>query len=165
MFFSGCAVAGALVVDPDPRVDERGRFMRAWCREEFAGVGVEFVPVQANMALSRRKGTMRGLHYQAAPALETKLVRCTAGSIYDVVVDMRPQSTTFGLWHGETLTAENGRMLFVPEGCAHGCVSLEDATEIFYLTSAPFAPKFVRGIRFDDPAVGIQWPIEIQIVS
>ncbi len=139
--------------------------MRSWCRQELADAGIQFEPVQANMALSKRKGTMRGMHYQVAPAPEAKLVRCTRGSIFDVVVDARPGSPTLGLWHGETLTPENGRMLFVPEGCAHGCVNLEDDTEIYYLTSATYAPKAMRGIRFDDPAIGIKWPIEVASVS
>jgi dTDP-4-dehydrorhamnose 3,5-epimerase len=165
MFFSKCEVAGAWVVSPDPRADERGRFMRSWCREEFASVGLEFVPLQANMALSAVKGTLRGLHYQVAPALEAKLVRCTRGAVFDVVADVRSDSPTFRRWHGEHLNADNGRMLYVPEGCAHGCVSLEDATEIYYLASATYAPASARGLRFDDPAMGIQWPIEITVVS
>ena len=165
MVFSECSVLGARVIDPEPRVDERGRFLRAWCHGEFDDAGIAFTPQQANMALSKRRGTLRGLHYQVAPALEAKLVRCTAGAIFDVVVDARPESPTYRSWHGETLTAGNGRMLFVPEGCAHGCVSLEDATEIYYMASARFAPEHVRGIRFDDPAIGIRWPVEVSVVS
>ena len=165
MLFSECSVAGARVIDPEPHNDERGRFMRSWCSQEFANAGVSFVPLQANMGLSNRQGTLRGLHYQIAPALEAKLVRCTAGAIFDVVVDTRRESPTFLRWHGETLTAANGRMLYIPEGCAHGCVSLEDATEIYYLTSAIYAPEVVRGIRYDDAAVGIHWPVEITAVS
>jgi dTDP-4-dehydrorhamnose 3,5-epimerase len=165
MLFFECAVSGVRVVHPEPRLDERGRFMRAWCRDEFVHAGIEFVPAQANMGLSERKGTVRGLHYQIAPALEAKLVRCTAGSVFDVVVDVRAGSPTYLHWHGETLSAENARMLYVPEGCAHGCVSLEDHTEIYYLTSALYAPASVRGIRFDDPAIGIAWPIEVTEVS
>lgn len=165
MFFFDCSVAGARIIDPEARMDERGRFMRSWCSQEFVNAGVEFVPRQANMALSKRQGTLRGLHYQVAPALEAKLVRCTAGAIFDVVVDARRESPTFLRWHGETLTADNGKMLYVPEGCAHGCLSLKDATEIYYLTSAIYAPECVRGIRFDDPNVGIRWPAEITEVS
>ena len=165
MFFSACSVAGARVIEPDPRADPRCRFLRAWCSREFAGAGIEFVPLQANMGLSKRQGTMRGLHYQVEPGLEAKLVRCTAGAIFDVVVDMRPDSPTFLRWHGETLTAANARMLFVPEGCAHGCLSLEDDTEIYYLTSAIYAPASVRGVRFDDPAIGIRWPAPVSEVS
>jgi dTDP-4-dehydrorhamnose 3,5-epimerase len=165
MHFSRCAVAGAVVVDPEPHLDERGRFMRAWCEKEFANAGVQFAPLQANMGRSERQGTLRGLHYQVAPALEAKLVRCTAGSIFDVVVDARRESPTYLRWHGEVLSAKNGRMLFVPEGCAHGCVSLDDDTEIYYLTSAIYAPEHVRGIRYDDPTIGIRWPVPITAVS
>jgi len=165
MKFSKCPVAGAWLIDPTPHTDDRGRFMRAWCRQEFAEAGVEFTPVQANMGLSKHKGTMRGLHYQVAPALEAKLVRCTRGAIFDVAVDMRPESPTYRRWYGETLSADNGRMLLVPEGCAHGALSLEDDTEIYYLTSATYAPKCVRGLRFDDPAIGIRWPIDVGVVS
>ena len=165
MVFSECAVAGARLVHPDPRPDDRGRFMRAWCRKEFADAGIEFVPLQANMALSKRRGTMRGLHYQVAPSPEAKLVRCTAGAIFDVVVDLRPDSPTYRSWYGERLSAENGRMLYVPEGCAHGCLSLEDATEIYYLTSVMYAPTDARGSRFDAPAIGIRWPAEVTFVS
>jgi dTDP-4-dehydrorhamnose 3,5-epimerase len=165
MIFSKCSVSGAWVIEPSPHADERGRFMRAWCAQEFADAGVDFAPVQANMGLSKGKGTMRGMHYQVAPALEAKLVRCTRGAVFDVAVDMRPESPTYRRWYGATLSADNGRMLFVPEGCAHGCLSLEDDTEIYYLTSATYAPKCVRGLRFDDPAIGIEWPIEVAIVS
>jgi|SRR5882672_1179744 len=165
MIFSACRVVDARVVDPTPRVDERGRFARAWCSDEFANAGIRFVPVQANTSSSKRKGTMRGMHYQVAPALEAKLVRCTKGSILDVVVDVRADSPTYGLWHAETLSGENGRMLFVPEGCAHGCVSLEDDTEIYYLTSAFYSPECVRGVRFDDPTFAVAWPIEVKYVS
>ena len=165
MKFSKCPVAGAWLIDPSPHADDRGRFMRAWCQQEFAEAGVEFTPVQANMGLSKHKGTMRGLHYQVAPALEAKLVRCTRGAIFDVAVDMRPESPTYRRWYGETLSADNGRMLLVPEGCAHGALSLEDDTEIYYLTSATYAPKCVRGLRFDDPAIGIRWPIDVAVVS
>lgn len=165
MFFKECKIPGARLVDPAPRSDARGRFMRAWCSREFADAGVVFTPLQANMALSAKKGTIRGMHYQVAPALEAKLVRCTTGALFDVVVDLRRDSPTYLEWHGETLTPENGRMLLVPEGCAHGCVSLEDATEIYYLTSAMYAPDCARGIRYDDPAVGVDWPVEITSVS
>ena len=127
--------------------------------------GIDFTPLQANMARSLRKGTIRGLHYQVEPAPEAKLVRCTAGAIFDVVVDLRPGSPTFRKWYGTDLTAENGRMLYVPEGCAHGCQSTEDNTEILYLTSAIYAPKEARGVRYDDPAFGIRWPLAATSVS
>ena len=165
MLFFECPVAGARVIHPEPRSDERGRFMRAWCSQEFAKAGISFQPLQANMGQSKGQGTIRGLHYQVAPALEGKLVRCTAGSIFDVVVDARPESPTYLRWHGEVLSADNARMLYVPEGCAHGCVSMEDDTEIYYLTSAIYAPASVRGIRFDDPVIGIRWPVAVTEVS
>lgn len=139
--------------------------MRAWCSKEFKEHGIEFNPVQANVASSTRKGTIRGLHYQAEPALEAKLVRCTRGSIFDLVLDMRPESATYMRWYGATLSESNGRMLYVPEGCAHGCLSLEDDSAILYLTSAFYAPASVRGVRYDDPAVAIDWPAAVSHVS
>jgi dTDP-4-dehydrorhamnose 3,5-epimerase len=165
MEFQPCTVTGAFVVEPSPRNDSRGRFMRAWCHREFAEHGIDFTPVQANMSFSVRRGTIRGLHYQVAPALEAKLVRCTRGSVFDVVVDLRPASPTYRAWFGTELTADNGRMLYVPEGCAHGCLSTEDSTEIHYLTSAFYAPNEVRGLRFDDPAIGIAWPLAVTEIS
>lgn len=139
--------------------------MRAWCQREFSEHGIEFTPLQANMGLSVRRGTIRGLHYQTEPALEAKLVRCTRGAIFDVVVDLRPTSPTYRVWYGSTLSADNARMVFVPEGCAHGCQALEDMSEIHYLTSAFYSPNDVRGLRYDDPAIGIAWPLEVSEVS
>ena len=139
--------------------------MRAWCKHEFANHGIDFTPMQANMGLSLQRGTIRGLHYQLAPALEAKLVRCTRGSIYDVVVDLRTGSPTRGLWYGLELSADNGRMFYVPEGCAHGCQSMRDNSEIHYMTSAFYAPKQARGIRYDDPAIGIRWPLPVSVIS
>lgn len=165
MKFSPCSVSGAWLIEPTPHEDPRGRFMRAWCGREFAEHAIDFTPVQANMGLSLRKGTLRGLHYQVAPALEAKLVRCTRGSIFDVAVDLRPESPTFRNWYGSCLSADNGRMLYVPEGCAHGCQSLEDMTEIFYMASAFYAPGEARGIRYDDPAFGIRWPLPVVSIS
>jgi dTDP-4-dehydrorhamnose 3,5-epimerase len=165
MKFLRCDVQDAWVVDPTPHVDARGRFMRAWCEQEFRDAGIDFTPVQSNMGFSHLAGTVRGLHYQIAPALEAKLVRCTRGSIFDVVVDLRPGSPTFRSWHGVELSADNGRMLFVPAGCAHGCQSTVDNTEILYMASAVFAPNESRGARFNDPALGIRWPLPASIVS
>jgi dTDP-4-dehydrorhamnose 3,5-epimerase len=139
--------------------------MRAWCVREFAEEGLEFVPVQANMGLSRKAGTVRGMHFQEAPALEAKLVRCTRGSVFDVVLDLRPASPSYGKWHGVELSAENGRMLYLPELCAHGCQALEDFTEIHYMASAFYTPAAARGVRFDDPAFDIRWPMAVTIVS
>jgi len=165
MPFIECRVHDARVIEPSPHRDERGRFMRAWCDREFADHGIVFVLRQANMALSARRGTIRGLHYQAAPALEAKLVRCTRGEIFDVVVDLRPSSPTYRAWHGVHLTPDNGRMLYVPEGCAHGCQSLQDETEILYFASAPYVPGAARGVRFDDPALAIAWPLAAGALS
>jgi len=139
--------------------------MRAWCSREFQEHGINFLPVQANMGLSTRAGTIRGIHFQIAPALEAKFVRCTMGAVFDVVVDLRPDSPSYCKWFGVTLSAENGWMVFVPEGCGHACQSLEDHTEIFYMTSAYYTPSAVRGARFDDPAFGIRWPLAATAVS
>ena len=165
MRFSQTNLADCCAIDPSPRHDDRGRFMRAWCAQEFAGQGLNFVPVQANMGFSVRKGTIRGMHFQQAPALEAKLVRCTRGAIFDVALDLRPGSASYGQWYGVELSAENGRMLYVPEHCAHGYQTLEDCTEIYYMTSAFYTPDAVRGARFDDPAFNIQWPLVPTVVS
>jgi dTDP-4-dehydrorhamnose 3,5-epimerase len=165
MHFKETAVTGAWLIDPSPRQDERGRFMRVWCAREFAEHGIRFAPVQANMGFSRRQGTIRGMHFQVAPALEAKLVRCTRGAMFDVALDLRPDSPSYGKWWGEELTAENGRMLFVPERCAHGYQSLEDNTEMHYLTSAFYAPASATGVRFDDPAFSIAWPLAPTVIS
>jgi dTDP-4-dehydrorhamnose 3,5-epimerase len=165
MRFTETELASAWVIDPAPHQDERGRFMRAWCMREFAEHGIDFSPVQANMGFSVGKGTVRGMHYQVAPALEAKLVRCTRGRAFDVALDLRPDSPTYGKWHGVELSAENGRMLYVPELFAHGFQSLEDGTEVHYMTSAFYTPDAVRGARFDDPAFAIQWPLPVTAVS
>ena len=165
MQFREAPLAGAWVIDPSPHIDDRGRFMRAWCAREFAERGVCFSPVQASMGFSTRRGTIRGMHYQDAPALEAKLVRCTKGTFFDVIIDLRPESVSFRKWFGVELSAENGRMLYVPERCAHGCQTLEDCTEIYYMASEYFSPGSVRGVRFDDPAFDIQWPLAAAAVS
>lgn len=139
--------------------------MRAWCAREFAAHGIGFVPVQANMGFSTRKGTTRGIHYQTEPALEAKLVRCTRGSMFDVVLDLRPASPSYGKWFGTELTAENGRMLYLPEGCGHGYQTLLDDTEMHYMASAYYTPSAAMGVRFDEPAFDIQWPLVATVVS
>jgi dTDP-4-dehydrorhamnose 3,5-epimerase len=163
--FNETNVFGAKTIDPSPHHDERGRFMRAWCAKEFADNGINFTPVQANMGYSVRKGTTRGMHYQIEPALEAKLVRCTRGVIFDVVLDLRPASASYGQWFGTELSAQNGRMLFLPEGCAHGYQTLEDDTEMHYMASAYYTADAARGVRFDDPALGIQWPLAATVMS
>jgi dTDP-4-dehydrorhamnose 3,5-epimerase len=165
MRFMPVDVVAAWVIDPTPQVDDRGCFQRAWCTREFAGHGIHFLPVQANMGFSLRKGTVRGMHYQAAPALEAKLIRCTRGSMFDVVLDLRPDSTSYGKWYGTELSAKNGRMLYVPELCAHGYQTLEDSTEMYYMTSQFYASDAARGVRFDDLAFGIEWPLSATAVS
>lgn len=165
MHFTEAPVHGTWIVDPSPHHDERGRFMRSWCVREFEDHGIHFSPVQANMQFSPCKGTVRGLHLQVAPALEAKLVRCTRGAIFDVAVDLRPDSPSFGKWCGAELTAENGRMLYVPENCAHGYQCIDDNTEVMYLTSAFYAPQSCQGARFDDPTFGIRWPLSVSKIS
>jgi dTDP-4-dehydrorhamnose 3,5-epimerase len=165
MQFTDIEIVGAKIIDPTPHVDDRGRFMRAWCAHEFEEFGIDFLPVQANMGYSVLKGTVRGMHFQVAPALEAKLVRCTRGAMFDVVLDLRPSSASYGKWHGAVLTPENGRMLYVPEHCAHGYQTLEECTEMYYMTSGFYNPSAVRGMRFDDPAFGIVWPLAPTQVS
>jgi dTDP-4-dehydrorhamnose 3,5-epimerase len=165
MRFHKIGIAGTRVIDPTPHQDDRGRFMRAWCAREFTDEGLRFLPVQSNMGLSVRKGTVRGMHFQVEPALEAKLVRCTRGAMFDVALDLRPDSTTYGQWFGVELSAENAKMLYVPEGCAHGYQTLEESTEMHYMTSAYYTPSAVRGVRFDDPTFHIEWPLPVTVVS
>lgn len=165
MHFSETDVFGAKVIDPSAHKDHRGRFMRAWCVREFAEHGLDFLPVQANMGFSFQKGTIRGMHLQEAPALEAKLVRCTRGSMFDVVLDLRPRSPSYRKWYGVELSAENGRMLYVPGGCAHGYQTLEDETEMYYMASQFYTPSAARGVRYDDAAFNIQWPLTATAVS
>jgi dTDP-4-dehydrorhamnose 3,5-epimerase len=165
VIFTETAVASAFIIDVDKREDDRGFFARAWCIDEFAARGLHPRFVQGNIGHSARRGTLRGLHYQVAPHEEAKLVRCTAGAVWDVLVDVRVGSPTFGTWVGVELTATNHRMLFVPEGCAHGYQSLEDGSETFYLVTTGYAPAAERGIRFDDPSFDIQWPLPVGEIS
>lgn len=165
MRFTKCSIPGVWVIDPVFHEDHRGRFFRAWCEREFADHGIGFTPLQANMGFSLRKGTTRGMHLQVEPALEAKLVRCTRGSIFDVALDLRPESPARGQWFGVELNAENGRMLYLPEGCAHGYQTLEDSTEMHYMASQVYVPGAARGVRFDDPAFGISWPMTPTVVS
>ncbi|MDQ3823218.1 MAG: dTDP-4-dehydrorhamnose 3,5-epimerase [Actinomycetota bacterium] len=158
MIFRPTTLDGAYLVDLEPREDERGFFARAWAEEEFAAQGLSTEVVQANIAFNRRKGTLRGMHFQRAPHAEVKLVRCTRGALYDVIVDLRPSSPTHARWIGVELTADNRRMLYVPEGFAHGYQTLVDDTEAYYQVSAAYAPGAEGGVRWDDPAFGIEWP-------
>jgi dTDP-4-dehydrorhamnose 3,5-epimerase len=165
LVFTETGIPGAWLIKPDFREDGRGRFFRAWCTREFEEHGISFAPVQANMGLSSRKGTIRGLHFQVDPAPEAKLVRCTRGAIFDVVVDLRPGYVTFGKSYGAELSADNGWMLYVPEYCGHGYQTLEDGTEMYYMTSQLYTPSASRGARFDDPLFNIRWPLAATLVS
>jgi dTDP-4-dehydrorhamnose 3,5-epimerase len=165
MIFSETRLAGAYTIDLEPIEDERGFFARQWCEQEFADAGLVTVVSQASIAFNRTKGTVRGMHWQLPPHAEVKLVRCVRGSIYDVIVDLRPDSTSLGEWIAVELTAENRRSLYVPEGFAHGYQTLEDTTEVWYQMSVPYAPAAARGFRYDDPRFGIAWPNEVSIIS
>ena len=158
-------ITGAWLVAPDLRADERGFFARLWSRDEFAEKGLQGDFIHCNNSLSRLKGTFRGLHYQAAPHEEAKLVRCVRGRIFDVLVDMRAGSPTRGAWFGSELTWENRSLMYVPEGCAHGYLALEDSCEVIYLSTAPYVAEAERGVRWNDPAIGISWPMEPTILS
>jgi dTDP-4-dehydrorhamnose 3,5-epimerase len=165
MRFVETNVTGARIIELERREDNRGFFARSWCENEFAAHGLNSHVVQINVAYTAKKATLRGLHYQVAPHQEAKTVRCTRGAIFDVAVDLRHDSPTFRQWVGVELSADNHRMLYIPEGCAHGYQSLADDSEIEYLTTAFYVPESARGVRFDDPAFGIDWPLPLGIVS
>jgi dTDP-4-dehydrorhamnose 3,5-epimerase len=158
--FRPTPVEGAQIIDLDRRGDDRGFFARLFCGQEFADAGLEPCFVQANNTLTARRATLRGLHFQLPPAAEAKVVRCIRGALFDVVADLRPDSPSYAKWFGAELSAENRSMMYVPRGCAHGFITLADDTEVLYLHSAPYAPELERGLRFDDPWLGIAWPVE-----
>ena len=164
MIFKKTPIPGAFVVDIEPRGDERGFFARGFCQKEFLAHGLNPKIAQANIGVSRQRGTLRGLHYQVPPHAEAKLVRCTAGAVFDVIVDLRPASSSYRKWLGVELTADARRMLYVPEGCAHGYLALAENTEIFYLVSQFYSAGDERGLRWNDPAFGIEWPITQDLV-
>jgi len=165
MKFIETPLAGAFAIEPEPRSDDRGFFARVFCRDEFAAHRLDFAVVQCNVSYNDRRATLRGLHYQVAPREEVKLVRCTMGAIFDVIVDLRPASPTFRRWHGLELTADNRRMLYVPAGFAHGYLTLDDRSEVFYQVSEFYSPEFERGARWDDPAFAIRWPLAPELIS
>jgi len=158
VIFTETELRGAFLIDLEPHSDERGFFARVWCEREFEQHGLSTKVVQCNVAYNHTKSTLRGMHYQAPPHAEIKLVRCTRGGVYDVIVDLRPESPTYLRWLGVELTAENRRTLYVPEGFAHGYQTLADETETYYQVSASYEPTAERGVRWDDPAVDIVWP-------
>lgn len=165
MIFTKTPLKDAYLIDLEKRGDERGFFARLFCAEEFAKHGLEQHFVQANNSLSKDKWTLRGLHYQLSSNAEAKVVRCLKGSLYDVILDIRPQSKTFGQFFGEILSEENRRMMYVPKGFAHGFLTLEPDCEILYLVSSPYSKELERGIRWDDPYFNIQWPYQPIIMS
>ena len=165
MHFQELPLAGCYLIDPEPAEDDRGFFARAYCEQEFAEFGLTTRWVQCNISYNHLAGTLRGMHYQAAPDEEVKLVRCTRGALHDVVVDMRPDSGTYLAWHAVELSADNHRMLYIPKGLAHGFYTLEDQTEVFYQMSSFYAPGSARGYRWNDPAFGISWPGPVAVIS
>jgi len=166
MIFRETELAGACLIEIEPRVDERGFFARTWCRREFEAHGIEASLAQCNVSFSTRRGTLRGMHCLRPPHEEAKLIRCTRGAIYDVIIDVRPDSATFGRHVGVRLDAENSLALFVPKGFAHGFQTLEDATEVLYQMSEFYTPEAIdAGLRWDDPALGIEWPLPNPILN
>ena len=165
MKFHQTALAGAYVIELEKLEDNRGFFARAWCQQEFEDHGLVSRVVQANNSFNTKAGTLRGMHYQIAPHEETKLVRCTSGALYDVIVDLRPESPTYKQWFGVELTAQNYKMLYVPANFAHGFITLEDNTEAIYFVSEFYTPGAEQGLRWNDPAFNIEWPRSADVIS
>ncbi len=165
MEFTRAPITGAYVIDVKRLGDERGFFGRLWCKEEYENLGLVSRIVQSNIGVSTSAGTLRGLHFQRAPHEEVKIVRCSRGAIFDVIVDLRPESATYKDWFGIELNQENATMLYVPEGCATGYLTLRDDTEISYHTSEFYRPESASGVRYNDPAFAIEWPAEIRVLS
>jgi dTDP-4-dehydrorhamnose 3,5-epimerase len=165
MRFTPTTLRDAVLIDLDKRADPRGWFARIFCEAEFAQAGLKTRFVQSNASANPKAGTLRGMHFQHAPHAEVKVVRCTRGAIFDAIIDLRPDSPTFRRWEGFELTADNGRMLYVPEGFAHGYLTLADESEVAYLVSYPYTPGAEGGLRYDDPAFGVAWPREVAVLS
>jgi len=164
VIFKETPLKGAFVIEPEKLEDDRGFFARAWCRKEFERHGLITRLVQSNISFNHKRGTVRGMHFQTEPGKETKLVRCTRGAVYDVIVDLRVGSATYLKWFGVELTADNYRMLYVPEDFAHGYKTLTDEAEVFYQVSEFYSPECEQGVRWDDPAIGIEWPEDTKVV-
>jgi dTDP-4-dehydrorhamnose 3,5-epimerase len=164
IIFTETSLKGSFVIDLEKRLDQRGYFARTYCEREFDTHELNSRFVQCNISFNRVKGTLRGMHFQSPPHEEAKLIRCTRGAIYDAIVDLRPESATFKRYFSAVLSAENGKMLYVPQGFAHGFQTLEDNTEVFYQMSQFYAPEHARGVRWNDPAFGIEWPAGEQIL-
>jgi dTDP-4-dehydrorhamnose 3,5-epimerase len=165
MLFKGTSLKGAFLIEPQRREDERGFFARSFCCREFEAHGLNPRVVQCNISYNAKKGTMRGMHFQVPPYEEAKLVRCTQGAIYDVIIDLRPGSSSYLKYYGVQLDFANRSMLYIPEGFAHGFITLEDDTEVFYQMSEFYAPDTARGFRWDDPLFGIKWPLVPTVIS
>jgi dTDP-4-dehydrorhamnose 3,5-epimerase len=165
MKFRTTRFAGLYVIEPELLMDERGSFARTWCKREFTERGLSPDLAQCNISFNKRRGTLRGMHHQIFPHEEAKLVRCTAGGVYDVVIDLRPESETYKQWFAVELTAENRKMIYIPEGFSHGFMTLQDNTEVFYQMSTFYAPACARGVRYNDPAFAVQWPMEVAVIS
>jgi dTDP-4-dehydrorhamnose 3,5-epimerase len=165
MIFQETPLKGAFVIDLQRLDDSRGFFARAFCQHEFDAHGLEPMIAQCNVSFNSRKGTLRGMHYQVEPFQEVKLVRCSAGAIYDVIVDLRPDSATYKLWFGVELAAQSGRMIYVPKGFAHGYLTLVDESEVFYQASEFYSKEYERGARWNDSAFGIAWPFRPVVIS
>lgn len=165
MIFTETRLQGAFIIEVERKEDERGFFARSWCRDEFIGHGLDAQLLQCSISFNKKQGTLRGMHYQIAPHHENKLVRCTMGAIYDVILDLRPTSPTFKHWQAVELSAENRRMLYIPKGLAHGFQTLADNSEVFYQISAEYHPEAARAVRWDDTAFGISWPAAERIMS
>ena len=165
MIFTATQLEDAWLIDIEPREDERGFFARTWCRQELAAQGLDAEIAQESLSFNRYRGTVRGLHFQRPPHEETKIVRCTRGGIFDVIVDLRPRSPTYLRWQGFELTAENHKALYVPKGFAHGFQTLVDDAEIVYQISEFYAPNSAGGHRYDDAAFGVAWPLPVTMIS
>ncbi len=165
MIFKETNLKGAFIIEPEMMSDERGFFARTWCARDFEAQGLTPNLVQCNISFNKQKGTLRGMHYQVVPHEEAKVVRCTMGTIYDVIVDLRPNSPTYKRWTSVDMSAKNRRMLYIPEGFAHGFLTMEDDTEVFYQMSEFYAPECARGLRWNDPAFKIPWPLGVTVIS
>lgn len=165
MTFGRTELRGVVEIHPERHIDARGFFARTFCQKEFEGQGLNSRFAQCSISFNEKIGTLRGMHYQEEPFAEAKLVRCTAGSIYDVALDLRRNSPTFRQWFGTRLSAENRTALYIPEGCAHGFLTLEDRSEVFYQISQFYHPETAKGVRWNDPAFGIEWPGRVEMIS
>jgi len=165
MNFTETKLKGLYIINPEPRIDERGYLMRTFCEQELSNNGFDFKIVQINQTLTKKKGAIRGMHFQCVPKAEDKIVQCLRGAVYDVAVDLRPDSQTYGQWHAEELSVTNQKLFLIPKGFAHGFQTLTDNCELQYLMSEFFSPEHASGVLYDDPLFKINWPIEVTVIS